>query len=67
MNVCKLRNTNKQVEFLGVFQYSSVVPPSALAGGHNGGVVAYPMALVIKDGEVIKVNVENICWEEVTE
>lgn len=67
MKVCKIKKTNEQVEFLGVFQYSNVIPPSLMAGGHNGGVIAYPMPLVIKDGEVIEVNIEDIRWEEVTE
>lgn len=41
----------------GIFQWSEIHRPSLMVGGHNGGVVAYPTALVeTEDGHVILVN-----------
>ena len=35
-----------EAEFVGIFQYSNVINPSPMLGGHPGGVIAYPVALV---------------------
>lgn len=35
-----------EAELVGVYQYSKVIAPSPMVGGHPGGVIAYPIALV---------------------
>lgn len=41
----------------GIFQDSYIVPPSIMVGGHSGGVVANPVAIVeVEDGQLIRVN-----------
>lgn len=32
--------------FHGFYQKSNVIPPSPLVGGHGGGVIAYPVAII---------------------
>ena len=32
--------------FHGFYQESNVIPPSPLVGGHGGGVIAYPVAII---------------------
>ncbi|MFL1998370.1 hypothetical protein VYF65_004170 [Lysinibacillus irui] len=40
-------------ELIGVFQYSQPIGESMMIGGHSGGVVAYPIA-VVKIGNELK-------------
>lgn len=49
-------------DFYGVFQLSTVIDPSPMVGGHPGGVVAYPVAVVdFGDGDgLINIPIENI-------
>lgn len=49
MKKCYLRTPDglEEVEFMGVFQKSQVIPPSIMAGGGNGGTVAGPVAVII--------------------
>lgn len=35
-----------EAEYMGLFQFSQVIDPSPLIGGHPGGVIAYPVAVV---------------------
>lgn len=43
------------------FQYSEPIAPSVMVGGHPGGVVAYPMALVrLESGEFKTVNANKV-------
>lgn len=53
---CLVGSDKKKCLFHGFWQNSDIYPPSLLKGGHNGGVVAGPVALVeTEDGDVIKV------------
>ena len=49
-------------DFYGVFQLSTVVDPSPFTGGHPGGVIAYPVAVVdFGDGDgLINLRIEKI-------
>lgn len=42
----KCKVLNEPAYFHGIFQSASVVEPSCMVGGHNGGQVAYPVAVV---------------------
>lgn len=48
MKICKVKIDDKwqTVTFHGVFQYSDVIAPSPMVGGHPGGTIAYPVAVV---------------------
>lgn len=50
----------REAEFMGVFQYSEVIGPSLLQGGHNGGVIALPMDVVKIDGEFQNVKINKV-------
>ena len=42
-------------------QYSEVLPPSPLKGGHNGGVLAGVVAICeTPTGEIVRINPANI-------
>ncbi|MDU5417006.1 hypothetical protein [Peptoniphilus harei] len=49
-------------DFYGVFQLSTVIAPSIMVGGHPGGVIAYPVAVVdFGDGDgLINLPIEKI-------
>ena len=36
----------KKIKLHGVFQFANVVEPSIMMGGHNGGQVSYPIAVI---------------------
>ena len=65
MEDCYVRVKSNLVEakFLGVFQQSDVVDASPLRGGHSGGVVAYPVAVVKMNGKLLKVSISNVVFE----
>ena len=52
MKKCKfLKNIDEmdswiEANFYGVFQYSTIIKESMMAGGLSGGVIAYPVAIV---------------------
>lgn len=49
------------VKLLGIFQVSNVIPPSLVVGGHTGGVIAYPVAIIeLENGEVKNVSPNEI-------
>lgn len=50
-------------EFIGVYQYSNVLNPSPYIGGHQGGVVAYPIALVKINGKLKEVEPSKITFK----
>ena len=62
MKICETKIDDKWVEvpFHGIFQYSDVVSPSAMLGGHSGGVIAYPVVLVGIDGYLAVRNVDCV-------
>lgn len=47
--------------FHGFYQESNVIPPSPLVGGHSGGVIAYPVAIIEDEkGNVMEVEATSI-------
>ena len=64
----KLKTENKKCifrkevyTFHGFYQESNVIPPSPLVGGHSGGVIAYPVAVIEdKKGKLIEVTATSI-------
>ena len=46
MNDYKYQCEGKPCKLLGVFQYSDIIEPAVALGGHSGGVIAYPVAVV---------------------
>ncbi|MBQ9211120.1 MAG: hypothetical protein IJ153_05405 [Clostridia bacterium] len=61
--LCKAPNSRtveiETARFHGFFQGSEIVPPSMMIGGHNGGTLYFPVALVeFADGhfETLRVN-----------
>ena len=52
----------KTADFYGIFQLSTVINPSLMVGGHPGGVVAYPVAVIdLGDGDgLINLPIEKI-------
>lgn len=36
-------------KFHGIYQHSKIVPPSPMVGGHSGGTITLPVA-VVEDG-----------------
>lgn len=53
-----------EVEFLGIFQYSKVVGASPFIGGPPGGTIAYPVAVIKKDGSLHEVSINNLKFEK---
>lgn len=52
-----------EVEFLGIFQYSKVIGESPFIGGPPGGTIAYPVAVIKKDGSLHEVSINNLKFE----
>lgn len=51
--------------FHGFYQESNVIPPSPLVGGHSGGVIAYPVAIIEDEkGNVMEVEATSIQFVE---
>jgi len=48
---------------MGVFQFSNVIDASPFVGGHKGGVVAYPVAVVKINGEIKEVRASNVKFD----
>lgn len=47
--------------FHGFFQRSIIMGPSLMIGGDNGGVIAYPVAVIeTEKGEVLEVDATSI-------
>lgn len=49
-------------ELIGVFQYSQPIGESPLIGGHTGGVVAYPVAVVKIKNELKEVPINRVSY-----
>lgn len=53
-----------KVKLLGIFQKSDVLSPSPMMGGHNGGTVSYPVAIVEHEdgsmGEVFPADLKRV-------
>lgn len=45
----------------GVFQQSDIYAPSLMVGGHQGGVIAEPVAVIeIEGGQTMLVNINSV-------
>ena len=52
---------DKAAYFHGIFQYATVIESSPMVGGHPGGQIAYPVAVVeMQDGTLTTVGVRDI-------
>lgn len=62
MKICKAKvdGSWKEVPFYGVFQYSNVIEPALRVGGHPGGVIAYPVAVVELDNQLIMRSIDSV-------
>nr|WP_259547956.1 hypothetical protein [Heyndrickxia oleronia] len=62
-NCCvKIKSELTEAEFIGVFQYSKVIDPSPMIGGHPGGIIAYPIAVVKLNGKLKEVKLSDITF-----
>lgn len=51
--------------FHGFFQRSMVIGPSIMVGGHSGGTIAYPVAIIEDEkGNVMEVETTSIQFKE---
>lgn len=50
----------RDAEFLGVFQYSTVIQPSPMIGGIPGGIIAYPVAVVKVGSQLKEVRISEV-------
>lgn len=59
---CKVKMNGDvlQVTFYGVYQVSEIIPPSLMVGGHGGGVVASPIAVIDYGDGLTKANVNCV-------
>lgn len=60
----KVNNVLLEAEFIGVYQYSQVLEPSIVRGGHGGGTVAYPIAVVKFEGKFKQVELSLITFKQ---
>lgn len=63
MNRCKYLNDEGEIvvaELYGFFQFSSIIPPSLMIGGHSGGVTAYPVAVIGDRGQIRQIKINRI-------
>lgn len=58
--LAKIGESWEKAELMGVYQHSEIVHPSLMVGGHGGGVIAAPMAVVIYDGKRYELNVNKV-------
>ncbi|MFJ5771422.1 hypothetical protein [Psychrobacillus sp. NPDC093180] len=50
-------------EFIGIFQHSEVLNPSPIRGGHNGGTIAFPIAVVRLNEQLKEVKLSDITFK----
>ncbi|MEI3605948.1 hypothetical protein SPD48_09620 [Pseudogracilibacillus sp. SE30717A] len=53
-----------EAEFIGIYQHSRVIEPSPMLGGHPGGVIAHPIALVRVNNRFRQVNPFDVVMVE---
>ncbi|WP_163583302.1 hypothetical protein [Gracilibacillus saliphilus] len=53
-----------EVEYIGVFQRSKVIDPSPWVGGHNGGVVSYPVVVVKTDEGLKEFSLSDVVFQK---
>jgi len=57
-----IKNNLLEAKFVGIFQYSHVLETSMLKGGHSGGVIAYPIAIVELNGKFKEVKLSDVTF-----
>ena len=59
---CKAKVDNDwlEAEYVGVFQYSDIIQPSIAVGGHAGGTIAFPVAVVSLNGKLLQVKIQDV-------
>lgn len=63
INRCKYLNDEGEIvvaDLYGFFQFSSIIPPSLMVGGDNGGVTAYPVAVIGDRGQIRQIKITRI-------
>lgn len=56
------KDQHVEVEYLGLFQRSRVIDASPFIGGHNGGVVAGPVAVIKRNGGLQEVELNKLSF-----
>ncbi|MGK4042224.1 hypothetical protein AB0Y20_07960 [Heyndrickxia oleronia] len=60
----KIKTELVEAEFIGVYQYSRVIEPSPMIGGHSGGVIAYPIAVIKLNEKLKEVKLSDITFNQ---
>lgn len=63
INKCKYLSDEGEIvvaDLYGIFQFSSIVSPSLMVGGDNGGVIAYPVAVIGDRGQIRQIKITRI-------
>lgn len=58
----RIKKETVEGELIGVFQYSQPIGESPLIGGHPGGIVAYPVAIVKVGNDLKEVPVNKVTY-----
>ena len=61
--IWKVHGETKEVEFMGIFQRSKLVGESPFIGGHPGGTVAGPVAVIKAFGTLMEVDIDSLQFE----
>lgn len=63
INRCKYLNDEGEIvvaDLYGIFQYSTITQPSLMIGGSPGGVIAYPVAVIVDSGKIRQIKIARI-------
>jgi hypothetical protein len=66
MNDCSFKNSEGEEvdgKFMGTYQFSDVIVPAIARGGHPGGTIAYPIALVRVGNEIKEIRASLVKME----
>ena len=59
-----IASSGEKVQIMGIFQKSAIFSPSNLIQGHPGGVVAYPIVVILHDdGSLEEFTIDNIIFD----
>lgn len=66
MNECYIKAGEEliEAELIGVYQHSRIVEPSPMLGGHAGGVIAFPVAVVRVGSELKQIDTSDVIMVE---